>query len=186
MGKPAIGKTNNWYTPALYVNAVREVLGTIDLDVASCAFANQVVRADRYYTIDDNALLLPWPGRCFVNPPYGRTSTKESLLRLFVGRLLQQYHAGICTEAILLIPVNTATKWFVPLWHFPICFPKRRIRFYSEQGKSDGASFPTCFVYFGQDEERFIEVFSTFGPIARGIGCGEECEQLALFESGVS
>jgi DNA N-6-adenine-methyltransferase (Dam) len=179
--KPAIGKSNNWYTPALFMAAVQEVLGTIDLDVASCEFANQIVKAIRYYTIEDNALLLPWPGRVFCNPPYGRTATKESLLRLFVGRLLQQYQAGICTEAILLIPVNTATRWFVPLWQFPICFPKRRIRFYNESGKSDGASFPTCFVYLGQNEEKFIEVFSKFGPIARGIACSEACEQLELF-----
>jgi hypothetical protein len=184
--KPATGKTNNWYTPALYIDAVREVLGTIDLDVASCAFANQVVKATRYYTEEDNALLLPWANKTFVNPPYGRTATKESLLRLFVGRLLQQYRAGICTEAILLIPVNTATRWFVPLWQFPICFPKRRIRFYNEQGPSDGMSFSTCFVYMGQNEQRFIEVFKKFGPIARGIACAEDCEQLELFVEEVS
>jgi len=181
--RPPIGKTNDWYTPAPYIKAAQEVMGGIDLDPASCEMANRTVNAWRYYSKEENGLMLPWTGRCFVNPPYGRTAAGESLLRLFVGRLLQQYRAGICTQAILLIPVNTATRWFVPLWHYPICFPVKRIRFYTEQGKSDGARLPTCFVYLGQNVQRFTEVFSKFGPVATGVGPGlERCEQLEMFE----
>jgi ParB family chromosome partitioning protein len=179
--RAAIGKTNEWYTPWLYVAAIASVLGVIDLDVASCEFANQVVQATRFYSKEDNALLQQWVGRCFINPPYGRTATKESLVKLFVSKLLQEYRAGRTTEAILLVPVNTATGWFVPLWAFPICFPRKRIRFYSEHGPSDGASFPTCFVYLGPHEERFIEVFGKFGPIASGVAHFQQCEQLELF-----
>src|SRR6266581_4090696 len=173
--------TNEWYTPARYVEAVRNVLGVIDLDTASCSLANEVVRPTRFYTKEENALLQQWPGRCFLNPPYGRTATKESRVNLFVRKLLQEYEAGRTTEAILLVPVNTATGWFVPLWQFPICFPRKRIRFYSEHGPSDGASFPTCFVYMGAREEQFIEVFRKFGPFAAGLANVHQCEQLELF-----
>ncbi len=154
--KPATGKTNNWYTPALYIDAVQEVFGTIDLDVASCAFANEIVKATRYYTEEENALLLPWTKKVFCNPPYGRTATKESLLRLFVGRLLQQYRAGICTEAILLIPVNTATKWFVPL-----------LGNFRSVSQSDGSASITR--QAPQMECRFLPVLSTLGRMKNAL-----------------
>jgi hypothetical protein len=182
--KPPIGKSNEWYTPVPYVEAARTVLGCIDTDPSSCAFANETVKATRYYTQSDNGLMLPWIGRCFINPPFGKTESGQSLLKMFTTRLIQQYEAGICTEAILLIPVNTATRWFVPLWQYPICFPVKRIRFNTEVGKSDGAAFPTCLVYLGPQEEKFIEVFSKFGPVARG--CGPQparYDQPELFEA---
>ena len=42
--------TDEWYTPAWIINAARRVLGTIDLDPASSAIANQTVQATNYYT----------------------------------------------------------------------------------------------------------------------------------------
>ncbi len=162
--------SNEWFTPRPYIEAAREVLGEIDLDPASCEFANRTVQAKQYYTKQDNGLMLPWKCRSlWLNPPYGKSAQGGSLLQMFVERLRQQYELGNCTEAILLIPVNTATRWFVPLWQQPICFPTKRIRFNTENGPSDGAAFPTCLVYFGPNEQRFVEVFSKFGRISCAI-----------------
>lgn len=162
--------TNEWYTPARYIDAVWAVLGRIDLDPASCEFANQVVRADRFYTKEDNGLMHPWYGKIYLNPPYGKTERGASSLEAFTCYLLEQYRLHRVTEAILLIPANTATSWFDLLWEFPICFPKRRIRFIQENGlPSDGISFGTCFVYFGSNIEKFTEIFSQFGRIVRAI-----------------
>jgi ParB family chromosome partitioning protein len=167
--------SNEWYTPAKYIEAVREVLGEIDLDPASCEFANQVVKARRFFTREDNGLMHPWtldgkPARVFLNPPYGKTlQGQASNLEYFTRYLLQQYQCGNVTEAILLIPVNTATRWFDRLWQYPICFPRFRIRFYTEQGPSDGVSFGTCFVYLGAHEQRFIEVFQRFGHVVKAV-----------------
>jgi hypothetical protein len=43
-----------WFTPPRYIEAVREVLGAIDLDPASCESANRIVQATRYFTAADN------------------------------------------------------------------------------------------------------------------------------------
>src|SRR4051794_31827362 len=72
-----------YYTPDPYLDAVREVLGAIDLDPASCPEAQGTVRAARIYTAEDDGLVLPWFGRVFVNPPYARGAVDA-----FVAKLL--------------------------------------------------------------------------------------------------
>lgn len=163
--------SNEWYTPAKYIEAARAVLGEIDLDPASCVFANQVVRARQFYTIADNGLMHPWHGRIWLNPPYGKTQQGHaSNPEYFTRYLLEQYQCGNVTEAILLIPANTATLWFDALWQYPVCFPRFCIRFYNEQQKSsNGISFGSCFVYLGPHEQRFSEVFQHFGHIVKAV-----------------
>ena len=65
-------QTFEHYTPAKYVEAVRYVLGEIDLDPASCEVANQIVNATLFYDIVTDGLRKPWSGRVFVNPPGDR------------------------------------------------------------------------------------------------------------------
>lgn len=59
-------KSNEWYTPDRYIQAVKEVLGSIDLDPASCAEANQTVGATDYYTKEDDGLEQYWKGNVFL------------------------------------------------------------------------------------------------------------------------
>jgi ParB family chromosome partitioning protein len=163
---------NEWYTPSTIIMAVREVLGQIDLDPASCEAANAYVGARQYYTKEQNGLSLPWsihgkPSRLWLNPPYGRTSQgRGSNLKSFTTKLLSEFACGNISQAILLIPTNTATTWFTPLWNHDICFPQRRIRFLEPSGRvGTGMSFPTCFVYLGNQAERFRTVFQRFGHV---------------------
>ncbi|MCG8423972.1 MAG: MarR family transcriptional regulator [Proteobacteria bacterium] len=58
------------------MDAVRYVLGAIDLDPASCRAANQIVCATRYYDLVSDGLTQPWSGRILLNPP-GDTQGKN-------------------------------------------------------------------------------------------------------------
>ena len=55
-----------WYTPREVLALVRAVLGEIEVDPASCAEAQVNIQAQTFYTLDDDGLRQPWPGRIFL------------------------------------------------------------------------------------------------------------------------
>lgn len=152
--------SNEWYTPAAFVEAARRVLGGIDLDPASCAQANETVRAARYYTEDDDGLSQPWKGRLWLNPPYGGQAGA------FVTRLVQQHDAGNVTAGIALITaLTTDTNWFRPLWDHVLCFAYGRIKFDSNDGTGSSNTAGSIFIYLGPDRDRFQAEFEQFGAV---------------------
>jgi len=153
-----------WYTPPQYIAAVREVLGGIDLDPASSLQANKVVKAKQFCGKDSDGLTCDWPGRVFLNPPYGGASAA------FATKLVQQYEAGPTSAAILLVNANsTDAGWFQPLWAYTLCFTNHRIDFVSPAGEGSGSTHGSAFVYFGEDASIFGQVFRRFGPIVQVI-----------------
>src|SRR5216683_7000971 len=105
------GKSNEWYTPARYIEAAREVMGSIDLDPASCELANRTVKATRFYTQRENGLAQDWHGRVWLNPPYGKINNK-SLIALFISKLVGEYESGNIEQAVLLCDCDPDTAWF--------------------------------------------------------------------------
>ena len=57
-----------WYTPPEIIEAARRVLGTIDLDPASCAEAQEWIQARRWFGIEQDGLLQKWGGGCMAQP----------------------------------------------------------------------------------------------------------------------
>lgn len=55
------------YTPPYVIEAVRQVLGGIDLDPASCERAQSSISASVYYTKADDGLSFSWKGAVWVN-----------------------------------------------------------------------------------------------------------------------
>lgn len=154
---------NEWYTPPQYIDAVREVLGTIDLDPASNPTANGWIQAERYFTKDDNGLAQEWHGRVFMNPPYA-----QPLIFQFCEKMVGEVAAGRVTEAIVLVNNATETRSWQAMAAecASVCFPQGRIKYFDESGKPANTPLQgQSFVYFGERMARFADVFRRFGVV---------------------
>jgi hypothetical protein len=152
---------DEYFTPSKYVEAVRDVLGTIDLDPASCPEAQATVRAEQHFTKDDDGLSKEWWGKAFLNPPFSRP-----LLRPFVQKLIQEYRSGRVSEAILLGFSNTSTYLFqeAAAVASAICFTSTNIAFiHKTKGQMGRTAIGQAFFYFGSDVEKFARRFEEFG-----------------------
>lgn len=154
---------NEWYTPKAYIDAAREVLGSIDLDPSSSPEANLTVGATAFYTAEDNGLEQSWSGNVWLNPPYG------GLAGQFATRLVAEYQARAIKAAILLVNAHcTDTAWFQPLWDHILCFTDHRIDFDSAgREKNTTSTHGSVFVYFGPDVDVFATHFAPFGAVVR-------------------
>lgn len=168
-------KSQEHYTPSIYLEAARRVLGHISLDPASCAIANQTVQANRFYTKEDDGLTKRWSGNIFINPPGGKIANK-SLPKLFWDKLMAEVKEDYLNHAIFLAfsleALQTCQKGVIaPMAGFPLCIPDRRISFVNLEGKSLTANtHASCFVYVPglvDRTEYFCEVFRTFGSVLR-------------------
>jgi ParB family chromosome partitioning protein len=151
---------NEWYTPQRYIDLAREVLGEIDLDPASCAFANETVKARLFYSEDDDGLTKPWHGRVWMNPPYS-----ADLVLKFAEKFVGEYNDGNVTEGIVLVNNATETAWFASLVSAAtaVCFPRGRIRYQSQNRESLAPLQGQAFLYFGENGDKFLRVFSEIG-----------------------
>lgn len=125
MAVPLSSATNEHYTPPEIVAAAREVLGEIDLDPATCAVANRVVRARLFCSEQQSGLDQSWtsfddkPARVFLNPPGGKLNphTLEPLPRdehgkqngpgvssaaVWWAKLIYEWRAGHVEQAIFV------------------------------------------------------------------------------------
>jgi phage N-6-adenine-methyltransferase len=154
-----------WYTPAEYIEAARDVLGSIDLDPASSEIAQRTVRATAYFTQDDDGLTKEWRGRVWLNPPYG--GPFEDL----VTKLMAEYGAGRVTEAILLTHNFTDTVWFHEAVRVArvFCLPRGRIKFVGPDGNLASPTNGQCFFYFGNRPAAFAARFADTGLVARVV-----------------
>ena len=137
---PPAQRNDRWLTPPDVVAA----LGHFDLD--PCGAPGHVL-ADETYLLEDgqDGLALPWHGRVFMNPPYGR------IMRQWVERLVEH---GVGTA---LIPVATGTKlWQEVVWReaSAIHFYRHRIKFIRRDFKDDAMVSPqaSAIVVFGDHD----------------------------------
>jgi|GraSoiStandDraft_16_1057320.scaffolds.fasta_scaffold748186_3 phage N-6-adenine-methyltransferase len=149
-----------WNTPAAYVEAAREVLGTIDLDPATNLAVQERVRAQSFHTAEDNGLAHEWRGRVWLNPPYA-----QPLISQFVTKLVQEVSSGRVTAAILLTKSSTDTLWFheAVTACAAVCYTRGRIRFEKAEGKPESPLQGSAFFYFGSDVAAFRKVFGDVG-----------------------
>lgn len=98
----------------------------------------------------------------WMNPPYSQPE-----IVYFVDKLIEEYQAGRCTEAIILTHNSTDTKWFNRLFEnaAAICFTAGRVKFVSPKGEFAAPAMGQAFTYFGPKPEVFADVFSEVGNV---------------------
>jgi ParB family chromosome partitioning protein len=154
---------NEWYTPASFIESARSVMGGIDCDPATSEVANRTVKAETYYTKDDDGLSQPWAGRVWMNPPYA-----QPLIDKFSAALVQKYSDGELDEACVLVNNATETGWFQRLAGSAsaVCFPRSRVRFLDPEGKPSGAPLQgQAVIYFGKNADAFRAEFAGKGTV---------------------
>lgn len=176
-----------YYTPSYVVEAARHVMGGIDLDPASCARANEIVRAAQIFTVRDNGLSKLWRAeRVFLNPPGGVDRDYESRQRKWWFALARAWAHGLVEQAVfvcfsieLLQTTQVEPEGPLPL-DFPICFPRVRVRYLrarrlgARPRVAGSPSHASCIVYLpprGALERRTrIDMFANlFGAIGRVV-----------------
>jgi len=151
---------NEWYTPKIYIDAAREVMGNIDLDPASSDVAQEIVQAGEYYTKEQDGLSKAWHGKVWLNPPYS-----QPLIAQFIEKCVEEYKGPFVDECIVLTNNYTDTAWF----HLAesvcaaICFTKGRIRFEKADGERATPTQGSAFFYMGHHTPDFVHVFERFG-----------------------
>lgn len=149
-------KDDEWYTPARFIESARRAMGSIDLDPASNDFANETIRAGEYYTEADNGLEKEWFGNVWLNPPYS-----SALIQRFADKVVNSEF----NQAIVLVNNATETGWFRKLADnaSAIVFTTGRIKYYKRDGEHGTPLQGQAFLYFGNNEESFLNEFLQYG-----------------------
>ena len=153
---------NEWYTPSKYIELARQVLGKIDLDPASSAFAQKTVKAEKYYTVERSGLDKVWSGCVWMNPPYSNPE-----IQLFTDKVLSEFKSKNISSAIVLTNNSGDTAWHHNLANASsaICITLGRIKFESQTRESNSPAMGQSFFYLGKSPDKFARVFSSIGRI---------------------
>lgn len=161
---------NSWITPPHIIELARQVMGSIDLDPASSARAQEVVKATYWCGLDQplsarrNGLALEWLGNVWLNPPYGRGLIEDWVDRVAGGEGYDQ--------AVVLANAATGTIWFHTLLETcdAVCLTMGRLAFLHPETLKPvkGNNCAQAIFYFGTKTEVFAESFAEIGAVLRG------------------
>jgi len=130
--------TDEWATPQDFFDKMN---AEFHFETDVCA-TPQNAKCKRYFTKEQDGLSLPWGGRCWMNPPYGRK------IGLWVKKAWEAAQTG--ATVVCLLPARTDTSW----WHDycmkgEVRFVRGRLKF---GGSKNPAPFPSAVVIFRKEE----------------------------------
>jgi hypothetical protein len=150
-----------YYTPPHIVEAARLTMGGIDLDPASSARANEIVKAGCYFGIEDDGLDCTWFGNVWLNHPFSRVGNP-----LWINKLVDQYQTGYIVTACCITYASTSEQWFQPLYAYPMCFLSPRTNYLLPNGKvKRGVTKGSVVTYMGNDLDAFRRHFCELGSV---------------------
>lgn len=132
---------NEWETPLEIFEQWNQRF-SFKLDV--CASVKNA-KIQRFYTVKDNGLDMPWSSSNWCNPPYGVGQIVKWLRKARV----EAENRGVLT--CLLLPVATSTAWWqahVKTADHVFYYP-HRINFLKDGVVVKGAAFDPCIVIWG-------------------------------------
>lgn len=162
--------TEEWYTPPDIIGSIKYVLGNIDLDPASAALPQTWIKANRFWTKEDDALSKTWRAETvFLNPPYGKEYGQSSQA-VWSRRISMEYSIMNFKAGIALINSTHGYRWYEELWiKYPVCCLRERLKFIKSDGTVGGqAKRGQTLVLFSDQElcrNRFREAFGSMGRI---------------------
>jgi phage N-6-adenine-methyltransferase len=130
-------RTDEWATPPAFFRKMSRRYGPFDVDV--CAVADNA-KCERFFSPEQNGLLQPWAGRCWCNPPYGKT----------IGQWVRKaWEASVDGSTVVcLLPARVDTRWwhqYVERFAATVEFLPGRLRF---GDATSSAPFPSVVVVF--------------------------------------
>ncbi len=159
--------TNEWYTPAYIIEMVREVMGSIDLDPASCPLAQETVKAKE--AIYEDSLNKTWVGsNVYLNPPGGKIGNKSQAVAFWEKLIRSRFDQAIFMGFSLEILATSQQSGVQPAGEFMLCVPSKRIKFISPTGEKSAPSHANVIIYIPRNRDeslRFINVFEKIGTI---------------------
>jgi len=148
-------------TPTFVIDATLGLFGEIDLDPCANEHLPHHVPAKCCWTSDQDGLARSahWTGRALVNPPF-------TSIAAWVEKAKREFQSGRLTEALLLIPAQTDSTWFLALADHPPPFLRERLTFASVDGSASIESLDPYAVIFLGPAERAGAFASAFASLA--------------------
>jgi phage N-6-adenine-methyltransferase len=143
-------KSVEWSTPQDEFDKLNaEFHFTLDV----CAVAENA-KCSKFYSPEQDGLMQPWTGVCFMNPPYGKGKCGIE------PWVCKAYEASLYGATVVaLIPSRTDTYW----WHRYVTRAAHiqllpgRIKFEGQKnGRKDSAPFPSALVIFKPTQNKTL------------------------------
>ncbi|MCK5523176.1 MAG: hypothetical protein KAI83_08595 [Thiomargarita sp.] len=169
-GRTVNSQSQSWGTPTKYVKAIKRFFGgSVALD--PCSNEYSIVHAETEFMLPQNdGLGKDWNyPTIYMNPPYGADRERGTTIKNWLAKCVFT-HKKYASEILALVPVATNTgHWKQNVFGQAkaLCFLyDTRLKFLengSDAGK--GAPMACVMIYWGEDYDRFYDVFIEYGAV---------------------
>ena len=185
-----LSEDKEWVSSYDLIEAAHQLMGGIELDVASSKFANEYVGADNFFTPSDDGLnCQEWFGSAYLFPPSGayfwdkktdrwkktRSSaiTLKSCHAVWFNKMYRAWLADEIKQGLYFSNCPDMFRYEQKLFDFPVCIlksPPLLVKRTSE-GVTNHRTCTSFIVYFqpkdnpGAATEKFIDIYSHKGRI---------------------
>lgn len=164
-------KTDDHCSPLCIARALFRTWGDTDLDPCASKNPHAYVEAETQWfgprEDDVDGLSMPWFGKAYINPPYGRE------IKDWIDKIVLEMDIGSIEAAIALLPIRSDVPWFhddVLAGATAVCFIRGRLKF---GGAENSAPFPSIVVLWGDEHfEAFKQAFEVDKDPERGRPLG--------------